>query len=279
MKTAFNQYDVVKFADGASIHSTNQHAKDYIGIVHEASDKFSYIDWYDCKSKTATREVSNLVGWIDNSELKYFGSLYHLLTDKANVLVNQVKAVAKAKVSVDVEPRVKRKYVRKPGSAKPGPKPKKDNVEKVVKAVKPVKEKKEIVTKTVKQVVKVPVPMGRYSTKMDREWFNTGRNKYCFATGKMKYFKTREMIEDSICQTNRCYLYKKINYNLDFVIVGEKPGPSKIEKLKYMNKPMISEEQWLAMIGAPGFEFDATKTNDAREEVCSALDIVMEEVK
>ena len=32
-KTLYNQFDVVKFASSASILTTNDHAKDYIGIV------------------------------------------------------------------------------------------------------------------------------------------------------------------------------------------------------------------------------------------------------
>ena len=71
------------------------------------------------------------------------------------------------------------------------------------------------------------------------------------------------MIDKSIVDCG-AHLYKRINGNLDFVIVGENPGPEKIKKILYYGIPMISEEQWLALIGARGYEFDPNVTNNAR---------------
>ncbi len=265
MKTAFNNYDVVKLASGSSIltDTNNIHAKDYIGIVREASDNCSYIEWFDCKSKTATREVTNLEGWIGNDHLSLVGSLYHLITSKANAVVKMVTPKASANTDTTVEVRVKRKYTRKPGAAKPGPKPKAD---KTVKAVKPVKEKKLSKAELKKQELangntSIPLPIGKWQRVMDHDWLTSGR-RHCFATGKFKHFSTRDIIDKSIVDSG-AKIQKRIDYGLDFVIVGEKPGPNKIEKLRWMAIPMISEEQWLAMIGAPGFGFDSTNKIDA----------------
>lgn len=256
MKSPFNIFDVVKFASTASINTENQHAKDYVGIVREVADNSCYVEWYDCKSKTATREVSQLMGWINNTDISFFGSLYHLLTSKANAVVKMVTPKAKAVTDTTAEPKQKRKYTRKPGAAKPGPKPKKQVIEK------PVKEKKMTkaeIRETEKQAelskgnMAVPLPLGKYGREITPDWIKQ-RNRYTFATGKFKHFITRDIIERSI--NDNCYLYKKMNYNLDFVIVGEKPGPSKIDRLKYLGIPMITEEQWLALIGAPGYAFD-----------------------
>lgn len=261
-KTPYNPFDVVKFANNASILTNNAHAKDYIGIVKEAGDLNSYIEWYDCKSKSSTREVTNLTGWRNNIETVLVGSLYHLITSKTvatTVMAPSVMTKTASNGTVEPEVRVKRKYTRKPGAAKPGPKPKKDKIAKPV-------AKKEVVEVdspvTITAPVHVPTPLGKYGNPIDRDYFNS-RRRYCFATGKFKHFKTRQMIDQSIMDC--AHLYKHMNYNLDFVIVGEKPGPAKIEKLRYLGIPTISEEQWLAIIGARGFEFDPTVTNDARK--------------
>jgi len=264
MKTAFNTLDVVKYNATALANNTNVHAKDYIGIVREPSDPFSYIEWYDAKSKEATREITSLHGWVENANLDRVGSLYHMLVTPSNVLMNTVKKAKAVKDTVVAEVRVKRKYTRKPGSAKPGPKPKKDKVVKPL-AAKPKKVKEvEPVKEEVKEIV-VPMPMNKYKKIMDKEWLNgTYQGRYVIATGKFKHFKTRDMIERSI-QDAGCKVHHSLDYNLDFAIVGEKPGPSKISKFKWMNLAMITEEQWLAMIGAPGFKF-STETVDATKE-------------
>ena len=279
MKTAFNTLDVVRYNTTALADNTNIHAKEYIGIVREPSDKFSYIEWYDAKSKESTREITTLHGWVENSQLDRVGSLYHLLATPTNVLMDTVKKAKTVKEPV-VEPvaevqveRTKRKYTRKPGSAKPGPKPKKDKVDKPL-AAKPKKVSVEDLFKPISEMINedvdvqpvekdkdgnvlVPMPMNKLSKIMDKEWLtHTHIPRYVMATGKFKHFKTRDMIERSI-QEAGCHPYHNINYNLDCVIVGEKPGPSKIKKFKWMKIAMITEEQWLAMIGAPGFKFSS----------------------
>ena len=161
-KTLYNQFDVVKFASSASILTTNDHAKDYIGIVKEAGDMNSYIEWYDCKTKTTTREVTNLTGWINNIELTLVGSLFHMLTSKTTTLTSSVMTTPADNNNIVPEVRVKRKYTRKEGAAKPGPKPKKD---KAIAAAKPAEKKVVdtlIETDTTPKVVKVSTPIGRY---------------------------------------------------------------------------------------------------------------------
>ena len=280
MKTAFNPLDVVRYNVTALADNTNIHAKEYIGIVREPSDKFSYIEWYDAKSKVSTREITTLHGWVENSQLDRVGSL----ATPTNVLMDTVKKAktvrepaAEPAVEVQVE-RTKRKYTRKPGSAKPGPKPKKDKADKPL-AAKPKKVSVDDLFEPISEMIKegvepakpvmkdeegnilVPMPMNKLSKIMDHSWLTcTSMPRYVMATGKFKHFKTRDMIERSI-QEAGCHPYHKLNYNLDVVIVGEKPGPSKIKKLKWMNIAMITEEQWLAMIGAPGFKFSTEVKN------------------
>ena len=248
-KTLYNQFDVVKFASSSSILTTNDHAKEYIGIVKEAGDMNSYIEWYDCKSKTATREVTNLTGWMNNIELTLVGSLFHMLTSKpakTTTLASSVMTTPADNNNIVPEVRVKRKYTRKEGSAKPAEK-------KVVDTL--------IETDTTPKVVKVSTPIGRYKKPITKEQLKSNSN-YCFATGKFKHFKTRQIIDQTIVDCG-CRLYKHINGNLDFVIVGEDPGPSKMQKILWYGIPMISEEQWLALIGTPGYEFDPNITNNA----------------
>ena len=260
-KTLYNQFDVVKFASSSSILTTNDHAKEYIGIVKEAGDMNSYIEWYDCKSKTTTREVANLTGWINNIELTLVGSLFHMLTSKTTTLASSVMTTPADNNNIVPEVRVKRKYTRKEGSAKPGPKPKKD---KAIAAAKPVEKKivdTLIETDTTPKVVKVSTPIGRYKKPITKEQLKSCSN-YCFATGKFKHFKTRQIMDQTIVDCG-ARLYKHINGNLDFVIVGEDPGPSKMKKISWYGIPVISEEQWLALIGTPGYEFDPNVTNNA----------------
>ena len=260
-KTLYNQFDVVKFASTANILTTNDHAKDYIGIVKEAGDMNSYIEWYDCKSKTTTREVANLTGWMNNIELTLVGSLFHMLTNKTTTLASPVMTKPADNNNIAPEVRVKRKYTRKAGAAKPGPKPKKD---KAIVATKPAAKKviETPETDSTPAVIKVSTPIGKFSKPISKEQLDTNYN-YCFATGKFKHFKTRQLIDKSIVDCG-AHLYKHINGNLDFVIVGENPGPEKIKKILYYGIPMISEEQWLALIGARGYEFDPNVTNNAR---------------
>ena len=268
-KTLYNQFDVVKFASTANILTRNDHAKDYIGIVKEAGDMNSYIEWYDCKSKTTTREVTNLTGWMNNIELTLVGSLFHMLTSKTTTLAAPVMTKPADNNNIAPEVRVKRKYTRKAGAAKPGPKPKKKKsaVETMIEqaaATKPAAKKviETPETDSTPAVIKVSTPIGKFSKPISKEQLDTNYN-YCFATGKFKHFKSRQLIDKSIVDCG-AHLYKHINGNLDFVIVGENPGPEKIKKILYYGIPMISEEQWLALIGARGYEFDPNVTNNAR---------------
>lgn len=262
-KTLYNQFDVVKFASTASILTTNDYAKDYIGIVKEPGDMNSYVEWYDCKSKTTTREVTNLTGWINNIELTLVGSLFHMLTSKTTTLASPVMTNPADNNNIAPEVRVKRKYTRKAGAAKPGPKPKKGKATATKSVAKKVIETP--VTDSTPSVIKVSTPIGWYGkpiVKAQRDDYPYN-NYYCFATGKFKHFKTRQMIDRTIVDCG-AHLYKRIDTNLDFVIVGENPGPEKIKKILERCIPMISEEQWLALIGTRGYEFDPNVTNDAR---------------
>lgn len=259
-KTLYNQFDVVKFASTASILTANDYAKDYIGIVKEPGDMNSYIEWYDCKSKTTTREVANLTGWMNNIELTLVGSLFHMLTSKTTTLASPVMTNPADNNNIAPEVRVKRKYTRKAGAAKPGPKPKKGKAASTKPVAKKMIETSE--TDSTPTVIKVSTPIGWYGKPITKELL-AHRNYYCFATGKFKHFKTRQMIDNTLLDCG-ARLYKHINTNLDFVIVGENPGPEKIKKILLRGIPMISEEQWLALIGTRGYEFDPNVTNDAR---------------
>lgn len=261
MKSVFNTFDVVKFAATAAIHNENQHAKDYIGIVKEVGNSSSFIEWYDCRSKDSTREVTNLTGWIENKVVEVFGDLWHLILGKneKSIVMPTVNTVVETTVEA-VASKPKRKYTRKEGAAKPGPKPKKQVVEKPLanKRVKKAKVVEEAVAESTSATVKVPTPIDKYGNVMNRAWFDNKR-LYVIPTGKFKHFATRPMIERSIVDSHKI-LHKKIDWCLDVAIVGEKPGPSKVEKFLHVGTPMITEEQWLALIGAPGFELDPNVT-------------------
>lgn len=258
MKSTINILDVVRYNSNAAAVTSNPHAKDYIGIVKEVSDRLAYIEWYDCRSKDTTREVSNQTGWILATDLDCMGSFWHIMSDK---LKAAPAPVAKGKAKVEVEPvKTKRKYVRKPGAAKPGPKPKVTKVRAL-----DAKTQDIVLTDTdttveamPKGVVKVPVPVDKYGHKIDKDWLARRSQPRVIATGKFKHFPTRPYIEKAIVDSH-CKLTSKIDWCMDFAIVGEKPGPAKIQKFKSLGIPMITEEQWMALTDCPGFEFETTK--------------------
>ncbi len=66
-------------------------------------------------------------------------------------------------------------------------------------------------------------------------------------TGTFANFE-REALEQKI-EANGGKVVSGVSGKLDFLIVGEKPGSSKIEKAKKLNVTMISEEEFVAMLG------------------------------
>ena len=71
--------------------------------------------------------------------------------------------------------------------------------------------------------------------------------KKILATGKFVNF-TRDSIIDSVEDNGGVYA-STIGISLDYLIVGEKPGASKIAKAEKFNITMITEQQYLEMIG------------------------------
>jgi DNA ligase (NAD+) len=66
-------------------------------------------------------------------------------------------------------------------------------------------------------------------------------------TGTFANFE-REALEQKI-EANGGKVVSGVSGKLDFLIVGEKPGSSKIEKAKKLNVTMISEDEFVAMLG------------------------------
>lgn len=264
MKTnvTFKTFDVVKLSANSSILTAHPNAKDFYGIVREIGTTFSLIEWYNKKNSSTTVEASVSSAWIPNGDIEVVGSLYHLIS---NSLAPVAPATPAATMAAAVA-KPKRKYTRKEGSAKPGPKPKKEKVVKV-KVEKPKK-----MTKAEKAAAEaaaeeangpeiVEFPTDGYGRKPDHFTFRA--HNYGIATGKFKYFAKREDIERSIRQSG-CTYYNKIDGALDFVIIGEKPGPAKIQRLDayYKSRLRINEKQWLALLGSPKYKF--SDEDDAR---------------
>ena len=254
----FKTFDVVKLSASSDIMTKHPNAKDFYGIVREIGTTFSFVEWYNRKNANATAEAMTDCTWVPNTDIESVGSLYHLI---AAGLAPATPVVAKA---AEVA-KPKRKYTRKEGSAKPGPKPKKENItkEKKVKAPKATKTSK-VVTELAKKIDEeianasdepkiVPWPTRRGNPI---SCFNFTSNNYGMATGKFKYFQKREDIKKSI--NTGCNYYDKIDMCLDFIVIGEKPGPAKIAKLNrfYSGVIQLTEEQWLALLGSPKFKFE-----------------------
>ena len=251
----FKTFDVVKLSASSDIMTKHPNAKDFYGIVREIGATFSFVEWFNRKNSNATAEAMTDCTWVPNTDIESVGSLYHLI---AAGLAPATPVVAKA---AEVA-KPKRKYTRKEGSAKPGPKPKKENItkEKKVKTPKPSKTVAKSADFIAEEIANasdepkiVPWPTRRGAPLTG---FNFVRNNYGMATGKFKYFQKRDDIENSI--NNSCTYYNKIDMCLDFIVVGEKPGPAKIARLNsfYPGVIQLTEEQWLALLGSPKFKFE-----------------------
>ncbi|MEB2781462.1 NAD-dependent DNA ligase LigA [Algoriphagus sp. C2-6-M1] len=76
---------------------------------------------------------------------------------------------------------------------------------------------------------------------------NSLEGKRILASGKLIHFK-RDEIKDAVIAHGGQYI-SAVSKNLDFIIEGEDMGPSKKEKAQKLGVPMISEEEFLRMIG------------------------------
>lgn len=76
---------------------------------------------------------------------------------------------------------------------------------------------------------------------------NSLEGKRILASGKLIHFK-RDEIKDAVIAHGGQYI-SSVSKNLDFIIEGEDMGPSKKEKAQKLGVPMISEEEFLKMIG------------------------------
>ncbi|MDR7131293.1 DNA ligase (NAD+) [Algoriphagus sp. 4150] len=76
---------------------------------------------------------------------------------------------------------------------------------------------------------------------------NSLEGKRILASGKLTHFK-RDEIKDTVIAHGGQYI-SSVSKNLDFIIEGEDMGPSKKEKAQKLGVPMISEEEFLKMIG------------------------------
>ena len=70
--------------------------------------------------------------------------------------------------------------------------------------------------------------------------------KTILATGTLKNF-SRDGIKESVIQNGGNYA-SSVSKKLDFLIVGDAPGSSKIEKAKALGLKMITEDEYLALI-------------------------------
>lgn len=67
------------------------------------------------------------------------------------------------------------------------------------------------------------------------------------ASGKLNHFKRDEIID--FIEANGGQYLKSVSKALDFIIEGEDMGPSKKEKARKLGVKMISEEEFLSMVG------------------------------
>ncbi|MFO7977098.1 MAG: NAD-dependent DNA ligase LigA [Bacteroidales bacterium] len=75
---------------------------------------------------------------------------------------------------------------------------------------------------------------------------NTLQGATMIATGKLNHF-TRESIIEAVKNHGGKYV-SSVSSNLDYIIVGEDPGKSKIDKARKLNLKTITEEEFLRMI-------------------------------
>ena len=80
------------------------------------------------------------------------------------------------------------------------------------------------------------------------------------ATGTFQTF-SREGIKESIERNGGTYA-SSVNRSLDYLIVGSKPGSNKIDKANELGIQMISEEEYLYMIGADPIEIPYEPTEE-----------------
>lgn len=71
--------------------------------------------------------------------------------------------------------------------------------------------------------------------------------KRILASGKLQNFKRDEIVD--FVQAHGGQYISSVSKNLDFIIEGEEMGPSKKEKAKKLGVPLISEEDFLRMVG------------------------------
>ena len=71
--------------------------------------------------------------------------------------------------------------------------------------------------------------------------------KRILASGKLQNFKRDEIVD--FVQAHGGQYLSSVSKNLDFIIEGEDMGPSKKEKAQKLGVPLISEEEFLKMVG------------------------------
>lgn len=71
--------------------------------------------------------------------------------------------------------------------------------------------------------------------------------KRILASGKLQNFKRDEIVD--FVQAHGGQYISSVSKNLDFIIEGEEMGPSKKEKALQLGVPLISEEEFLKMVG------------------------------
>lgn len=76
---------------------------------------------------------------------------------------------------------------------------------------------------------------------------NALEGKRILASGKLQNFKRDEIVD--FVQAHGGQYISSVSKNLDFIIEGEEMGPSKKEKAQKLGIPLISEEEFLRMIG------------------------------
>lgn len=79
---------------------------------------------------------------------------------------------------------------------------------------------------------------------------NALAGKRILASGKLVHFK-RDEIKDAVIAHGGQYI-SSVSKNLDFIIEGEEMGPSKKEKAQKLGIPLISEDEFLGLIGSEG---------------------------
>lgn len=76
---------------------------------------------------------------------------------------------------------------------------------------------------------------------------NALTGKRILASGKLQNFKRDEIVD--FVQAHGGQYISSVSKNLDFIIEGEEMGPSKKEKAQKLGVPLISEEEFLRMVG------------------------------